>query len=552
MISLKKYQLLQYGQRKYMFKILRQQLMADALDIVERSFSINSKLSSRLEAAAEQNAILRIGWTNSGDPVPKNGELGLCPGLPVGSKLRALGVLGSWIAPFGKGGSFTIQGDSGSFLGAGNDGNTIICERSSGNYTGFAMKSGKITILDGSGNDSGACMTGGVLVIRGNSGSRIGGGMSGGLIVIDGDVGNDPGAGMTGGRIVINGRCPNPPEGVSLRPLTESEQKEINKQLDDKAHEIPKDAICLEANEDTYEQTREYLVSSGDLSGIGLVPGDDHRKMKYVTCDTVSLIGERGDENTPIALPLPVMPFIEDASHLKLAKEESAELIESLNKQPFMTRSNPRNIDFLVVDQNNLSEVADMAAEAGGVIIDFTSMPSMNSEEIDGILVAIRSFMGRNKPYALMEGIGRIDTLHVRSSYHGADIAISKIEDGTGISEPASLPLIGRSSKANLDDTHTESGIMLGFSVDAQDLAILSATGIKVVCCEVPMIEPIDLAIWINGLGKDLSNILRELGLDSIDGLNRQHLRALNYETAAVSGLRLAGYERPLPHWFAR
>ena len=48
--------------------------MADAFDVVERSFSINSKLGSRLVAAAEQNATLRIGWTNSGEPVPRMGN----------------------------------------------------------------------------------------------------------------------------------------------------------------------------------------------------------------------------------------------------------------------------------------------------------------------------------------------------------------------------------------------------------------------------------------------------------------------------------------------
>ena len=90
--------------------------MADTLDVVTRSFNINNKLGPKLEAAAEQNAILRIGWTNAGDPVPKNGELGLCPGIPKGAKIRALGTLGSWTAAFGKGGSFTIQGDTGSFL----------------------------------------------------------------------------------------------------------------------------------------------------------------------------------------------------------------------------------------------------------------------------------------------------------------------------------------------------------------------------------------------------------------------------------------------------
>ena len=66
------------------------------------------------------------------------------------------------------------------------------------------------------------------------------------------------------------------------------------------------------------------------------------------------------------------------------------------------------------------------------------------------------------------------------------------------------------------------------------------------------MVDARDLALWLQGLSQDLSDILRNLGLDTIDGLSRQNLRALDYETAAVSGLRLSGYERPLPHWFAR
>ena len=40
--------------------------MADAHDVVERSFNINSKLGPRLVAAAEQTAMLRIGWTSAG------------------------------------------------------------------------------------------------------------------------------------------------------------------------------------------------------------------------------------------------------------------------------------------------------------------------------------------------------------------------------------------------------------------------------------------------------------------------------------------------------
>ena len=78
-------------------------IMAEPREVVERSFNINKKLGPRLIEAAKQDAILRIGWTSAGDPVPKNGELGLCPNLPAGSRMRALGLLGSWVAAFGGG-----------------------------------------------------------------------------------------------------------------------------------------------------------------------------------------------------------------------------------------------------------------------------------------------------------------------------------------------------------------------------------------------------------------------------------------------------------------
>ena len=68
--------------------------MAGPGDVFERSMSINAKFLPRLQAAVEQNALLRIGWTGSGEEVPKNGEIGLCPAMPEGARIRALGKLG--------------------------------------------------------------------------------------------------------------------------------------------------------------------------------------------------------------------------------------------------------------------------------------------------------------------------------------------------------------------------------------------------------------------------------------------------------------------------
>ena len=521
--------------------------MADTLDVVARSFNINNKLGPKLEAAAEQNAILRIGWTNAGDPVPKNGELGLCPGIPKGAKIRALGTLGSWTAAFGKGGVFTIQGDVGSFLGAANNGNQITCERSAGNYAGFAMSSGKISILDGCGDDLGACMSGGLLVVRGNAGLRVGGGMTGGIIVVDGDIGNDPGAGMSGGKIIVNGRCPNPPEGVVLRPITDSELVELNKEIDDKNIQIPNDSVCLESSGEQ-KNNNHSVVSAGDLSMIGLVPSGQPRNMFYSTCDTVALLGERAESNTPIALPLPILPHITDGNIL-VNKKKPSKLVET---QPFVVTHNPRTVDFISVEMNNLTHCTDALSSSGGAVVNLMKMPSMDAEEIDGMLVAIRSLLGQEKPFGFADGVGRIEALHKSSSYHNADISICIIEDESGISESASLPLIGRSNKANLENTYTDSGIELGFSANAEDIAKLRASGLKFVCCSSPCDSYDEISNWLDEIQSKLSTILQNLGLESIDSLSRQNLRALDYETAAVSGLRLSGYERPLPHWFAR
>jgi hypothetical protein len=528
-------------------------IMAEPREVVERSFNINKKLGPRLIEAAKQDAILRIGWTSAGDPVPKNGELGLCPNLPTGSKMRALGVLGSWIAAFGSGGNFTIQGDAGAFLGAANRGNTIVCEQMAGDFSGYAMRSGKISVMDGVGDDAGALMQGGLLVIRGSAGARIGGGMKDGLIVIHGDVGIDPGAGMTGGKIVINGRYPSRlPTGVTQRLLTAAEVKSINAELDNAGLDIPKDAACLVPSEMLQVEAPEPPVSTSDLSSIGLVAGDLHHTAAYQTCDTVVLVADGEGEKSPIALPLPLLPVVSSGEFLIMPDESDPLASQILAKQPFITREQPRPIDFVFIDASNLADAPELLEHCSGMVVDLDDLPAMNSEEIDGFIVATRTMLSMDKPISFLNAISRVESLHVRSAHHDIDLAISRIEDGSGMAEAAALPMIGRSTTSHLSDTGIQTGILLGLSASGQDLAILCASGISVVCCEVPMQDPHDLAHWLQSISTELTDILKRLGLDSIELLQRQHLRALDYETAAISGLRLVGYDRPLPHWFAR
>ena len=527
------------------------QTMAGNADAVQRSLNINAKLGPRLEAAAQQKAILRIGWTNAGDPVPKNGELGLCPGLPQGARIRALGVLGSWVAAFGMGGSFTLQGDAGGFLGAGNNGTSIRCEQLAGDYVGFRMVDGDITVLEGVGHDAGAMMQGGRLVVRGPAGARVGGGMSDGLIVIHGDVGPDPGAGMAGGLIVVNGRCPSPPPGVMLRPLNAKEVKQINSDIGDESMHVPSDAVCLCAGPHATEvEGMGRMVSAGDLSSVGLTSHTQAALPTYATVDTVALVGNTDDVNA-LALPMPMIPHLPPGLERSSA-EPSDTATGVMDRHPMLVHASPRNVDILVADEDNLSTLAKELPHSGGIAIDLDRLPAMTPEQLDGLLVAMKSLAQERAPTALIQGIGRVQSLHRSSVHHGVHLALARIEDGSGISEAAALPLIGRSSKEHLTGSSTQCGALLGFAATGHDLAVLLASGVGVVASEVPMADAEDVALWLSGTQTDLADELRRIGVASVDLLQRHHLRALDTETAAVSGLRLAGYGRPLPHWFAR
>ncbi len=523
--------------------------MADVSDVVQRSMSINEKLHPRLATAAEQNAILRIGWTNAGDPVPKNGELGLCPGLPEGARIRALGKLGSWVAAFGKGGSFTIQGSAEHFLGAGNRGVAVTCEQFAGNHAGFMMYDGVIKILEGVGDDAGSSMQGGTLFIRGSAGKRLGGGMNDGLIVVHGDVGEEPGLGMTGGKIIINGRCPQPPEGVVLRPLTDKEMKAINKQLDDDM-EIPIDAVCLEVEEDYQQHSDQIYSASGDLSTVGLVPVDRPPLEPYASVDMFALLGDEEGVET-IALPLPILPMLQSGDIMNPSDDVPLQLKHLLNSQPAVVCENPRAIDLAYVCKDTMANLIELMANVSGFVIDFDSFPSLSAEEIDGLLVALKGLSKANIPVISIQSLSSVQSQHQRSVSHNIHLALSRLEDGSGSPHVAALPMIGRSSKSNLSSSSYLSGACSELALHGHDLAVLIASGMPISCCTCPVEQTEEIAIWLHDIQSDLANNLRRIGVSTIDALSRAHLRALDYETAALSGLRLAGYERPLPHWFS-
>ena len=148
----------------------------------------------------------------------------------------------------------------------------------------------------------------------------------------------------------------------------------------------------------------------------------------------------------------------------------------------------------------------------------------------------------------LIRGISNTQRLHLQAREVGSDAAISRIQDGSGIPIVASLPMIGRSASQNLEGNLCQKSAIIPWICDSRDVAIACASGLDF----INSMPEEDLSSWLEKLEEGLNHHLRQLGLNAIEQLDRGNLRAISMDTASMSGIRLAGYDRPLPHWFAR
>jgi len=79
----------------------------------------------------------------------------------------------------------------------------------------------------------------------------------------------------------------------------------------------------------------------------------------------------------------------------------------------------------------------------------------------------------------------------------------------------------------------------------AKDLLIGLASGSNSVVAPFEQ----DIEETLSAMSAELSGWMRKIGIENIERIGRRNLRAMDYETAAISGLRLVGYDRPLPIW---
>jgi len=326
--------------------------------------------------------------------------------------------------------------------------------------------------------------------------------------------------------------------------LSAAQAKKLNSEIGDTTLEVPNDAVCLTAVEDsTIQPTAPESVPSGGWGGIGLVNGGDEEVPSHSQRDTLVLLAERGGEAKAVGLPLPLIPMKDSGKGLKG---------EMTSIQPFIVRKEPRNIDLVILDSNNLTDCSTLLEKAGGVVLDLAALPTHSSPVLDGIVVSLRSILEDDSPIIFTDDVDRVERLHRSATGCGIDAVIARLGDSSGRSANSALPLVGRSAASTgLATDGILSGFCIDWNADATDLAISCAAGSTILSCQVPDDSIQEIERWLKELHEKLSGWLVHLGVSTIDNLTRKHLRALDHETASTSGLRLSGYGRPLPHWFA-
>lgn len=504
-----------------------------------RSVKLNREIARMLPEAMDKDRLVKIGYGSGGDTKPRDGDFGVLTHLPVGSRVLLLGNLGECVGAMNRGGTLNIEGSCESMLGAFQSDGRIVVERDVGDRLAMNMDGGSVTVMGSAGKDACAGMKGGVVLVRGQASSGAGSGMVGGTLIVMGSVGADPGIGMKGGRVIIAGSCPPPGKGSMMRSISNKEVIELEDFLEPLGLSLEEDALVLVPDKDSSMGciTPKRWVSEG-FDGIGISPSSSDRIPNHSIIDTsISIIPVGSDE---VRLELPV-PWI-------IRSPRGISYPDGKIRIPCLVSAEPNDGDLLIVGEEELAKFPENAKEVSGIVLDLQSLPPMNDAEIEAILVSLSSHLSSSSLILLRDGADRIEGLFRLVVDLDLDGAIVSVATPGGGKAAAALPRIGLASRAmGLDAQGRIIGIELEKQPSAEDLIIVRASGCSFV------VGPIDEESKISDVSEtimpEIVGIMKEAGLSNFHNVGRRILRAKDMETAAISGLRLIGFERPLPMW---
>ena len=389
----------------------------------------------------------------------------------------------------------------------------VFVEGKAGDFFGALNKNAEITLKGDADSFSGYMMSGGKIFIDGNAGEMLGHKMRNGMIVVSGDV--ESLGDVSGGSLFVKGEIKDM-GNVEIQNLNDDEKEMLKKHNLDEAKKIVSKKI-------EYRKT-DFRPVVSSLDNLILLKKENETIGEV---DTGLEIGKLRLK-TPIFLSpdKPNPGFALGASESgTFSVCQSKEEVDAVKNAPAIVRW-PVFTDLSVCDAVELLSV------------DFKEI-----ELLKEVTDHKKTIVVRIPPFDLYENVKKAvkakpDAIAVDCSYFPV----------TGVFGPA-LKALDEVKEKNIKLLILAN---LRSAEDAVKVLALGADGIGFFYNErngdVQTVSS-EISNFINRMNEEIKNLTALVGHSSISELSRNDLMALTYDAAAVTGVKLIGYDRVLPMW---
>lgn len=541
----------------------------DCMTEEENSFDTPHEINTAIRESLKQTRSLKI--------TDMAGMNFIAVGLNEVAKITVEGTAGNYFGAFNGAATLRLLGDAGKYTGDSMSGGILRIEGSSGFGTGTYIMGGILNVNGNCGAATGQRMYDGVITIKGHTGHLCGVGMKGGMIFVDGKCGDQTGHAMEGGVIYARGFKGLGRNAMEL-PLTKIDKSRLIEYLEIDELDIEEfKKVVPKDDEPSFED--EYPVvlhdtPSGYLENVILTPS-----YSMYTDDEVQ--EQAGVEmNTKIGTGLGTMkldaPFmiydtgytsptvLKEGSELRIPvissklpphRSDDDEDDEDRPSGNRIVRIRPEREGSTVEALNRGRGVELVIGTGAGYYIGGELISSMPERQLDiNSKEDIRNFIellrevtyGMKTIFVTVSGENIYDLIMALAKGK-PDVIILKSQ------LPAGALIAATEALDDADKRDRIKLYVLGDLKDSEDIFKLIAMGADGIALVFPdsgaKVETAKDAFSLHRMVEEFRVLMAYTGHHSLDEISAEDIRALDYSTAAVTGVKLVGYDQKLPIW---
>jgi len=545
----------------------------------ENSFDTPHEINSAIRESLKQTRSLKI--------TDMAGMNSIAVGLNEVAKITVEGTAGNYFGAFNGAATLRLLGDAGKYTGDSMSGGILRIDGNAGPGTGCYLMGGTVNVTGNCGVATGQRMYDGVIAVKGNTGALTGVGMKGGMIFVDGKCGDSAGHNMETGVIYARKFKSLGRNAIEL-PLTRVDKSRLIEYLEIDELEIEEfKKVVPKEEEPSFEDEYPVVLQDapeGYIDKIALTPSfsvysDEDLKQQadvelktkigsglgvmklqapfliYDTGFTSPIVmKEAEDLRTPIISS--ELPAHGPGSGSRSIEDDDDFDDDDDRPTPYrVVRISPErkgaDVEFLNKGKGiELILGSGSAYYIGGELI--SSMPErqldINSpEDIRNFIELLREVTQGTKPIFVTVPGENIYDLIMAVAKGKPDAIILKSQ------LPTSALTVAKEALEDADRRDRIALYVLGDFDSSEDIYKVLAMGADGIALVFPdmgaKVVSAKEAFSLKQLVQGFRILMAYTGHTSLDDLSQDDLRALDYSTAAVTGIKLIGYDQKLPIW---